>query len=95
MRSHVGKKAAAAGYGVDIESQYHHHCGGLDITNLCATLIMDQPPPETSSPTPVPHEPRVYESTELLEGAREILIRHAGELYRLRLTRNDKLILQK
>jgi len=56
---------------------------------------MDQPPPETSSPTPVPHEPRVYESTELLEGAREILIRHAGELYRLRLTRNDKLILQK
>lgn len=36
-----------------------------------------------------------YESSELLHGAKEILIRHAGEVYRLRLTKNDKLILQK
>lgn len=36
-----------------------------------------------------------YESSDLLRGAKEVLIRHAGETYRLRLTRNDKLILQK
>jgi hemin uptake protein HemP len=31
----------------------------------------------------------------LLRGAREVLIRHGGEIYRLRHTRNDKLILTK
>lgn len=36
-----------------------------------------------------------YDSSDLLRGAKEVLIRHAGETYRLRLTRNDKLILQK
>ncbi|KGM55237.1 hypothetical protein N800_14790 [Lysobacter daejeonensis GH1-9] len=35
------------------------------------------------------------ESHALLNGARELLIRHGGELYRLRHTRNDKLILTK
>lgn len=31
----------------------------------------------------------------LLQGRREVLIRHGGECYRLRHTRNDKLILTK
>jgi len=35
------------------------------------------------------------ESRALLNGAREVVIRHGGELYRLRHTRNDKLILTK
>lgn len=35
------------------------------------------------------------ESGALLNGSREVLIRHGGELYRLRHTRNDKLILTK
>lgn len=35
------------------------------------------------------------ESRALLNGAREVLIHHAGEVYRLRHTRNDKLILTK
>lgn len=35
------------------------------------------------------------ESRELLQGARELLIRHGGVQYRLRHTRNDKLILTK
>ena len=39
--------------------------------------------------------PRILESRDLLAGRQEILIRHQGELYRLRLTRNDKLILNK
>lgn len=35
-------------------------------------------------------------STELLfRGAKEIVIRHQGDDYRLRITRNDKLILTK
>jgi hemin uptake protein HemP len=37
----------------------------------------------------------IYDSVDLLKGGREILIRHHGEVYRLRLTRNDKLILNK
>lgn len=35
------------------------------------------------------------DSTVVLRGAREVLIRHGGEVYRLRHTRNDKLILTK
>jgi hemin uptake protein HemP len=38
---------------------------------------------------------RVVNSDELLQGARELLIVHAGQVYRLLRTRNDKLILQK
>ncbi len=39
--------------------------------------------------------PPIYDSQVLLRGVREIVIRHNGELYRLRLTRNNKLILNK
>jgi len=35
------------------------------------------------------------DSAFLLQGGRELRIAHAGEEYRLRLTRNDKLILTK
>ena len=35
------------------------------------------------------------DSTRLLQGRREVVIRHGGECYRLRHTRNDKLILTK
>ena len=51
-----------------------------------------------------PHEERPIElsskvrtilSAELLQGEREVRIDHEGEIYRLRLTRNQKLILQK
>jgi hemin uptake protein HemP len=38
---------------------------------------------------------RTIRSAELLQGDREICIDHEGEIYRLRLTRNQKLILQK
>lgn len=48
----------------------------------------DTPPP--------PHPtPRTIDSAELLEGQRELFIRHGAEIYRLRLTRNGKLILHK
>ena len=35
------------------------------------------------------------DSSRLLAGSRELVIDHAGQEYRLRLTRNDKLILTK
>ena len=37
----------------------------------------------------------LLDSSVLLRGEREVLIRHGGETYRLRHTRNDKLILTK
>lgn len=36
-----------------------------------------------------------FDSRELMRGGREVLIRHAGQVYRLQHTRNDKLILVK
>lgn len=51
---------------------------------------------ETSKPAssrqPVPAPVRLE---ELLRGRTELLIEHAGAIYRLRLTRNGKLILTK
>lgn len=55
------------------------------------------PPPTHSEPgaTPLPEGTVSISSRELLQGAREVLIDHEGETYRLRLTRNGKLILHK
>ncbi len=39
--------------------------------------------------------PLLLTSEELFRGQREILIRHAGAIYRLRVTQNGKLILNK
>lgn len=38
------------------------------------------------------NDPRIIDSHELLQGHVEILIRHGDEIYRLRETRNGKLI---
>lgn len=38
---------------------------------------------------------RVLRSEEILQGSREVVIDHAGQLYRLRLTSTGKLILTK
>jgi len=40
-------------------------------------------------------QPRCIRSSELLDGRRELHIRHGNDTYRLILTRNGKLILQK
>ena len=54
--------------------------------------------PATAAPadasTAAPSMP-VLDSRLLLNGGREVLIRHGDECYRLRHTRNDKLILTK
>ena len=50
-----------------------------------------------STQAPARGAPRSVEidSARLLDGQREVVIRHGGECYRLRHTRNDKLILTK
>jgi hemin uptake protein HemP len=63
---------------------------------------MVEPVPTSDSPDE-PHlavrqpasTPREIVSAEILQGAREVLIRHGEETYRLSLTRNGKLILHK
>lgn len=50
----------------------------------------------TCHPDPSVADPaRLLHSADLFEGRREILIEHAGQRYRLLITRNDRLILQK
>lgn len=45
--------------------------------------------------TPAPAPSPIVKSEELLRGGQEIIITHQGETYRLRITRNNKLILTK
>jgi len=69
------------------------------------TLLQLKPRTERLSPpiaavAAVPSVPASFahgllDSDELLRGGREVLIRHGDEVYRLRHTRNDKLILTK
>lgn len=53
-----------------------------------AEMLPDDPKLNPSSKLVIPSE-------EILKGSREVLIRHADVLYRLCLTKNGKLILQK
>ena len=54
---------------------------------------------ESRDPASVHREPddspSGVDSQTLLNGSREVIIRHAGQVYRLRHTQNDKLILTK
>jgi hemin uptake protein HemP len=51
---------------------------------------IDQPAEQASDDLP-----KVVSTQELFAGQREICIEHDGEKYRLRITRRNKLILQK
>ena len=53
------------------------------------------PPPPCQAPETTDRQPLILESSELLAGRRELLIRHGAATYRLRLTASDKLILTK
>jgi len=55
---------------------------------------MDRPCPAQVAKTP-PNHITVVESTRLMAGGNEIHIRHEGQTYRLRITKNGKLILTK
>jgi hemin uptake protein HemP len=56
--------------------------------------ILMSPEGHTSAQTPPP-APKQITSSELLAGQKEVWILHGQEVYRLRLTRSGKLILQK
>ena len=45
--------------------------------------------------SPAADDTRTISSDELFAGARVVLIQHADEIYRLMITRNNRLILQK
>ena len=51
------------------------------------------PPSQESAVSATPS--RRWQSSELFGAAREVEIRHGDQIYRLRITLNDKLILQK
>jgi hemin uptake protein HemP len=53
------------------------------------------PPAASAASASQPSETRSVQSAELFQGARVVEITHAGETYRLLLTRNNRLILQK
>ncbi len=55
-------------------------------------------PERHAAQIPAPPQPQAradHDSRELMRGTREVLIRHGDQVYRLRHTRNDKLILVK
>ncbi len=51
--------------------------------------------PNTQDPLPGLAAPRVIGAEQLFHGQREVWIEHAGIRYRLRITRRNKLLLQK
>ncbi|WP_111473509.1 hemin uptake protein HemP [Methylobacterium sp. XJLW] len=51
--------------------------------------------PGATQPVPLPEPAAEIGSARLLQGRREIVIRHGGHAYRLRVTASDKLILTK
>ena len=57
--------------------------------------LPDQPTADSKRHPAETESPLSYDSEDLLRGLREIVIRHHGEVYRLRVTRNGKLILNK
>ncbi|MBV2209830.1 MAG: hemin uptake protein HemP [Thermomonas sp.] len=72
------------------------------ILHTAVTLMSDSATPLSNSSeaqgltTPMRMEPRVVlDSHKLLQGENEVLIQHGSEVYRLRHTRNGKLILTK
>jgi hemin uptake protein HemP len=57
--------------------------------------VTNDHPTRTPSASPDAGQTPVFDVRELLGGGREVIIVHAGERYRLRVTANDKLILTK
>jgi hemin uptake protein HemP len=57
--------------------------------------VSQAPQPEPQPSASRPTAPRIIDAQELFRGDREVWIEHAGVRYRLRITRRNKLILQK
>jgi hemin uptake protein HemP len=61
----------------------------------CDSTDPKVPPPSRKGDGAPPVSPTEIDSVTLMAGHRELLIRHAQELYRLRVTAQGKLILTK
>jgi hemin uptake protein HemP len=81
---------------IDTENQYHynrtiaHRPGGVTMS--------ESQGPQAPEPRPEPRREEtalVVAAQQLFQGKREIWIEHEGERYRLRITRRNRLILQK
>lgn len=59
------------------------------------SMAESEPDRQSQGEAPLPLPQTVMNSDELFRGERELCIRHDGELYRLRITRRGRLILQK
>ena len=57
--------------------------------------MTESPQPADRPLTSKPPAPLIIDARELLRGRREVFIEHSGVRYRLRITRRNKLILQK
>ena len=57
--------------------------------------MSDPAPPHSAEEKPEEFGRRVLDSADLLQGQKAVLIRHEDQIYRLIVTRNGKLILQK
>ena len=67
------------------------------LTELPTEMMVEKP--DNFKHVPLPSEPaaqhRIVQSADLFRGANEIMIRHEGVTYRLKITRQGKLILNK
>lgn len=63
----------------------------MEPMSLSATLSLPSRPHHAQRSAPQPR----LKSQDLFRGTHELIIEHQGQEYRLRLTRNDKLILNK
>ncbi len=64
-------------------------------THSASAVLHDSVPASSAASHQRPASAQRVESNRLMSGARELVIEHAGQEYRLRVTRNDKLILTK
>ena len=98
----VGQPALQAGrghnFGLPLKSLRPSQLGSIwacwrSLVNDLESIkpMPEQPATELTSPSTL----REIDSSSLLQGEKEILIHHGDEVYRLRLTKNGKLILQK
>jgi hemin uptake protein HemP len=81
----------------ELDTQYHQWVvGSKQAIGAKGQEMVEEIPERGALPLDTPGvAPRVVHSCELFGPQRMVLIEHAGQVYRLSITRNDRLILQK
>jgi hemin uptake protein HemP len=72
-----------------------HGTPTIEINIMAESECSRQTGPDPGPPPESRPARKTIPSDQLLQGSREVQIAHAGETYRLLVTRNNKLILQK